>query len=83
MCLLKGDAFKLWIFLDSNQNGYSFFLSKVDCQSAGITNYRRAVEELQKRSFLVDNGKNNFTFYELPDIKENDIAQIEHIPCTI
>ncbi|MCR5783947.1 MAG: hypothetical protein K6G90_14575 [Clostridia bacterium] len=67
---LKGDAFKLWFYLNQNQNGFTFYLSKVDCINSGITDYRRAVEKLTDKGYLVCNGGNSYTFFELPPPQE-------------
>ena len=33
---LKGETFKLWCYLNKNQNGYTFALSKVDALNWGV-----------------------------------------------
>ncbi len=66
---LKGETFKLWCYLDKNQNGYTFALSKVDALNWGIgskSSYDRAVKELIEKSYLVNTSGNSYNFYELP-----------------
>ena len=66
---LKGEAFKLWCYLDKNQNGYTFALSKVDALNWGIgskSSYDRAVKELIDKHYLVNVSGNSYNFYELP-----------------
>ena len=46
---LKGETFKLWCYLNKNQNGYTLALSKVDALRWGIgskSSYDRAIAEL-------------------------------------
>lgn len=69
MLELKGEAFKLWCYLDKNQNGYTFALSKVDALSWGIgskSSYDRAVKELIDKGYLINVSGNSYNFYELP-----------------
>lgn len=69
MLELKGEAFKLWCYLDKNQNGYTFALSKVDALNWGIgskSSYDRAVKELIEKGYLVNITGNSYNFYELP-----------------
>ena len=66
---LKGESFKLWCYLNKNQNGYSLALSKVDALNWGIgskSSYDRAISELIDKGYLVKNKGNNYYFYELP-----------------
>lgn len=66
---LKGETFKLWCYLNKNQNGYTFALSKVDALNWGIgskSSYDRAVAELIQKGYLVNTSGNNYNFYELP-----------------
>lgn len=69
MAELKGETFKLWCYLDKNQNGYTFALSKVDALKWGIgsnSSYNRAVAELIQKGYLVQTSGNHYNFYELP-----------------
>lgn len=70
---LKGETFKLWCYLNKNQNGYTFALSKVDALNWGIgskSSYDRAVAELIQKGYLVNTSGNNYNFYELPKGEE-------------
>lgn len=66
---LKGESFKLWIYMSKNQSGYTFALSKVDAIKWGVgskSSYDRAVKELIEKGYLVETSKNHFNFYEIP-----------------
>lgn len=66
---LKGETFKLWVYLGKNQNGYTFALSKVDAIKWGIgskSSYDRAVKELIEKGYLVESSPNHYDFYEIP-----------------
>ena len=66
---LKGETFKLWCYLDKNQNGYTFALSKVDALNWGIgskSSYDRGIKELIEKGYLVKVSGNIYNFYELP-----------------
>jgi len=54
---LKGETFKLWCYLNKNQNGYTLALSKVDALRWGIgskSSYDRAIAELIQKGYLVN-----------------------------
>ena len=65
---LNGSGLKLWLYLNKNQDGYRFELSRVDCAKWGIKkdSYYSAVEELIKKGFLVQDhyGSNMYWFHE-------------------
>ena len=70
---LKGESFKLWCYINKNQDGFTFALSAVDAIKWGVgsrSSYNRAVKELQEKGYLVEDSKNQFTFYELPHAEE-------------
>ena len=70
---LKGETFKLWMFIGKNQNGYTFALSKVEAIKWGVgskSSYDRAVKELKEKGYLVETSPNHYTFYEKPKAKE-------------
>ena len=48
MSILNGSGLKLWLYLNKNQDGYRFELSRVDCANWGIKkdSYYSAVDEL-------------------------------------
>ena len=73
MLSLKGETFKLWCYLNKNQNGYTFALSKVDALNWGIgskSSYDRAIAELIEKGYLVNIQGNSYNFYELPRAEE-------------
>lgn len=70
---LKGETFKLWCYLNKNQNGYTLALSKVDALRWGIgskSSYDRAIAELIQKEYLVNTQGNCYNFYELPKGQE-------------
>lgn len=70
---LKGEAFKLWMYLGKNQNGYTFALSKVDAIKWGVgskSSYDRAVKELIEKGYLVETSPNHYDFFEIPKVEE-------------
>ena len=70
---LKGETFKLWCYLNKNQNGYTLALSKVDALRWGIgskSSYDRAIAELIQKGYLVKTQGNCYNFYELPKGQE-------------
>ena len=68
MSILNGSGLKLWLYLNKNQDGYRFELSRVDCANWGIKkdSYYSAVDELVNKGFLVQDhcGSNMFWFHE-------------------
>ena len=69
MSSLKGETFKLWCYLNKNQNNYTFALSKVDAINWGIgskSSYDRGIAELIEKGYLVKISGNTYYFYELP-----------------
>lgn len=60
----------MWTYLSSNQNGYTFYLSKADCVKWGIKTdaYHSAVKDLIKQGYLIEkqDKKNQYEFYEMP-----------------
>ena len=75
---LKGEAFKLWVYIGKNQHGYTFGLSKVDAINWGVgskSSYDRAVKELIEKGYLVETSPNHYDFFELP-IEEEVIITV-------
>lgn len=69
---LKGETFKLWCYLNKNQKGYEFALSKVDALNWGIgskSSYDRGIKELIEKGYLVETSKNHYDFYEMPKVE--------------
>lgn len=73
--LTKIGAFKLWLYLSKNQDGYEFDLSCVDCGAWGIKKdtYHNAVNELISRGYLIEIGKNRYIFREKRIVYENAV----------
>lgn len=70
---LKGETFKLWCYINKNQNGYTFALSMVDAIKWGVgskSSYNRAVKELIDKGYLVLVSGNCYNFFELPKQEE-------------
>lgn len=71
-CDLKGEAFKMWLYLAKNQDNYILALSKKDCIQWGIgseSSYKRAKAELIQKGYLIEISPNNFIFREIPSSK--------------
>lgn len=76
---LKGEAFKLWVYIGKNQHGYTFGLSKVDAIAWGVgskSSYDRAVKELIEKGYLVETSPNHYDFFELPQEEEEFIITV-------
>ena len=77
---LKGESFKLWCYINKNQSGYTFALSKVDAIKWGIgskSSYDRAVKELIDKKYLVETSPNHYDFYELPKDNKIYVTKVE------
>lgn len=75
MNALKGEAFKLWVYLNKNRESYTIALSVVDAMKWGIgskSSYDRAIVKLIEEGYLVKENKNNYYFYELPQIEQRN-----------
>lgn len=78
---LKSNAFKLWVYLADNTDGYAMDLYPVDfCKKANVSEstYKRAFQELIDKRYLIQSEKSNnlFLFKELSDIAESpDVIQ--------
>lgn len=76
---LKGETFKLWIYLSKNQNGYQLELSQKACLEWGIKKdaYYAAVEKLIKLHYLqpIYDGSNIYTFSETPKKETNSFSE--------
>lgn len=68
---LTGNAYKMWHYLQSNQNGYSFLMRSEDiCKfcSFSRSSYDRAVKELISIGYLVETDhKDAYIFLERPE----------------
>ena len=81
MQVLNGSGLKLWLYMNKNQDGYKFELSRVDCAKWGIKkdSYYSAVEELINKGFLVQDhyGSNVYWFHEKAvSVKPNHFSEI-------
>lgn len=75
MSRLKGEAFKLWVYLNKNRERHTTALSAVDALSWGIgskSSYDRAVMKLIEQGYLVKIDNNYYSFYELPQIEQRN-----------
>lgn len=84
---LNGSALKMWLYLNKNQDNYSFALSQKDALAFGIKkdSYYKGLEELQKKGYLLQmaEGSNIFCFFESPRTEplyfsENQILNSEN-----
>ena len=70
MRTLKGSSLKMWLYLNKNQENYTFDLSRTACLEWGIKkdSYYDGVRELVEKGYLVQarEGSNYYTFYEAP-----------------
>jgi hypothetical protein len=67
---LKGSSLKMWLYLNKNQERYTFDLSRAACLEWGIKkdSYYDGIKELMEKGYLVParEGSNYYTFYESP-----------------
>ena len=76
---LNSNEFKLWCFINKNQDNYTFSLSNVEAQKWGIgssSSYHRAVKTLIEKGYLVQDEGNHYIFYEKPPIKEEILVTV-------
>ena len=67
-CLTKS-SFGLYLYCCGNMNGYKLGLSSAAVQNAlhiSDTSYRRAVEELLKKGYFIQNTTTKYDFYTSP-----------------
>ena len=72
---LKGEAFKLWVYLNKNRESYTMALSAVDALAWGIgskSSYDRAVMKLIEQGYLVKIDNNYYSFYEIPQNEQRN-----------
>lgn len=83
---LNDGAFKLWVYLSANQDGFSFDLSSKAIQNEfGMKKgqYDAAVKELIEKGYLVDENakhppedvRNYYGFYQLSQKRESEVQQ--------
>lgn len=68
---LKYNGFRMWVYFNKNQNGYSFDLSPAAAKkTSGIaeSSFHAGVNELIEKQYLVpdEESTNNYIFYEVP-----------------
>ena len=70
MKTLKGSSLKMWLYLNKNQEKYTFELSRAACLEWGIKkdSYYDGFKELMEKGYLIQarEGSNYYTFYESP-----------------
>lgn len=70
MNTLKGSSLKMWLYLNKNQEKYTFELSRAACLEWGIKkdSYYDGIKELMEKCYLIQarEGSNLYTFYESP-----------------
>lgn len=68
MKTLKGESFKLWCYLQKNQENFKLELSQKACEGWGIKKdaYYSGVNTLIKEGYLIETGEDLFTFSEKP-----------------
>lgn len=69
---LDGGSFKLWLYIQKNQNDFEFALSQKACEEFGLKkdSYRRAKDELITKGYLRDQGNDVYEFVEEPECDE-------------
>ena len=81
---LTPKAFIMWCYLAKNTDGFEFWLSKADFfnwTNLSESSYRRAIEELIDKHYLIKKNKNKeyYDFYEYPKNK----TELESMHITI
>lgn len=81
MMELRGETFKLWCYLNKNQEGYQFELSQKECEKWGIKKdvYYAAVKKLVELGYLVpiEEGSNIYVFFELRHSEIQKFSEIQ------
>ena len=65
---LDNNSFKLWLYIEKNQDGFELELSQKACESWGLKkdSYRRAKSELIQKNYLREVEPDVFEFNETP-----------------
>lgn len=65
---LSGGAFRLWMYFAKNPKGHTVKLSLDDAAKWGIkeSSFYESMDELTKRGYIRDLGRDVFIFYENP-----------------
>ena len=66
--ILSEDAYNLWCYFANNPKGRSMILSLDDVAKRGFkeSSFYKSMDELTKRGYISDLGRNVFIFYENP-----------------
>lgn len=73
MVELKGETFKLWMYLSKNKDGVEWDLGPKACEAWGIKkdSYYKAKDILVEKGYLVQIEENRYEFCEIP-VKSNE-----------
>lgn len=85
MLSLNGEAFKMWMYFNKNQDKYSFDLSRKNALESGIgseSSYRRAFSELVNKGYLQEVSKGVYKFKEYIDIPEAEEKEEHESVCS-
>jgi len=78
---LKGDRFKLWMYLSKNKDSFKLDLSPSALAKWGIKKdtYYRAVEDLTVLGYLteIQGGNDEWIFNEYPQLNKNESASVK------
>lgn len=80
---LSPSAFKVWLYITSNRDGWDFDLYAVDVEATyGVKprSYTNAIKELEVAGYLVpkkDGQKRYYYFFDYPQKTENNAIRIE------
>ena len=66
--LLKCESFKMWIYLNKNQDHFRLELSQKACEDWGIKkdSYYKSIKKLEELGYLCHSHGNVYRFYEFP-----------------
>lgn len=76
---LTPSAFKLYLYLVENEDGWEFVLSPKDFQNSyGLaeSTYRKAKQELVDKGYIEEKPKNHFEFYSSPTNKRISLESL-------
>ena len=68
MVELKGESFKLWMYLSKNKDGVEWDLGPKACEAWGIKkdSYYKAKDLLVEKGYLIPVSENRYMFCEVP-----------------
>lgn len=78
---LKGESFKLWLYLSKNKDGEEWGLGPKACEAWGIKkdSYYKAKDLLVEKGYLREIKENCYEFYEIPPEITEDETKIEAV----